>query len=185
MLSGVDEQLELLRTVVTRLEGAGFAYMLSGSLALGYYGHPRMTRDIDIVLELTAADIPAVVALFERDFYCDADAVRRAVESRRVVNLVHEASAQKVDLIVRKDTPYRREEFSRRQQRRVDGFSVWIVTAEDLLLSKLVWAAESGSEMQLRDARALAGAVDTLDWTYLDRWARDLGVAEPLQQLRR
>jgi hypothetical protein len=89
MLPGVDEQLELLRTVVTRLEGAGFAYMLSGSLALGYYGHPRMTRDIDIVLDLTAADIPAVVALFERDFYCDADAVRRAVESRRMVNLVH------------------------------------------------------------------------------------------------
>jgi hypothetical protein len=56
---------------------------------------------------------------------------------------------------------------------------------EDLLLSKLVWAAESGSEMQRRDARALARAVDTLDWTSLEQWARDLGVADPLQQLRR
>lgn len=185
MESAPDEQLDLLRVVVTRLDEAGLAYMLSGSLALGYYAQPRMTRDIDIVVELTTGDIATVVALFERDFYCDADAVCRAVETRRLVNMVHGPTAQKVDLIVRKDSPYRRVEFERRQQRAIDGVSVWMVTAEDLLLSKLVWASETGSELQLRDARTLVALVDTLDWTYLEQWSHDLGVADQLQELRR
>jgi hypothetical protein len=185
MQPALDDQLDLLRLVATRLDAAGLAYMLSGSLALGYYAQPRMTRDIDIVVELTSADVATVVALFEGDFYCDADAVRRAVETRRLVNLVHGPSAQKVDLIVRKDTPYRRTEFGRRQQRMIEGFSVWMVTAEDLLLSKLVWASESGSELQLRDARDLAALVGTLDWPYLEYWALDLGVADRLRECRR
>lgn len=76
-------------------------------------------------------------------------------------------------------------EFERRQKRVIDGFSVWMVTAEDLLLSKLVWASESGSELQLRDARTLVALVETLDWTYMEHWSHDLGVADRLQELRR
>jgi len=111
--------------------------------------------------------------------------VRRAIETNRPVNLVHGPSAQKVDPVVRKDSPYRRVAFGRRQQRSIDGASVWMVTAEDLLLSKLARASEGGSELQLRDARALAALVETLDWTYLEHWSHELGVADRLQELRR
>ena len=59
-----------------------------------------------------------------------------------------------------------------------------IVTAEDLVLSKLVWAAESRSEIQLQDVRNLMTAVATLDWTYLEHWAAELTVAELLCEVR-
>jgi hypothetical protein len=61
---------------------------------------------------------------------------------------------------------------------------MWLVTAEDLLLSKLVWAAESHSEMQLQDVRNLIRSVGDLDWTYIERWADELTVGELLREVR-
>jgi hypothetical protein len=61
---------------------------------------------------------------------------------------------------------------------------MWLVTAEDLLLSKLVWAAESRSEMQLQDVRSLIRAVAALDWTYIEPWADALTVGELLREVR-
>ncbi|MCX6546424.1 MAG: hypothetical protein NTV05_18700 [Acidobacteria bacterium] len=177
--------LDALRLVTSRLDAADVPYMVSGSLALGYYAQPRMTRDIDIVVELERANVPRLVAVFADDFYCDEDAIVRAVESRRLVNLIHLDSAYKIDLIVRKDSEYRRVEFLRRRRVVIDGFEIWIVTPEDLLLSKLVWSLQGNSELQLRDAAALAASVPTLDWTYIDQWAQELGVAKSLGELHR
>jgi len=176
--------LEVLRIVTSRLDLAGVPYMVSGSLALGYYAQPRMTRDIDVVVELDLAGIQKVVAAFSPDFYCDEDAIRRAVATRRLVNLVHLDSAYKVDLIVRKDSEYRQVEFRRRRQLSLGGVQVWLVAPEDLLLSKLVWAGESGSDLQLRDAAALVASVPDLDWPHISRWASTLGVARQLEALK-
>jgi len=180
----MTDLLGVLRTVTARLEQAGVPYMVSGSLALGYYAEPRMTRDIDIVVELDESSILKIVSAFAVDFYCDEDAVRRAVATRRLVNLIHLESAYKVDLIVRKDSAYRLVEFQRRRRLLVGGVDVWLVTAEDLLLSKLVWAQEGGSDLQLRDAAALIASVPGLDWTYLAHWASALGVERTLEDLR-
>ena len=76
----------------------------------------------------------------------------------------------KVDCVVRKDGVYRQEEFSRRRRVIVDGESVTIVAPEDLILSKLEWAKESLSQMQLDDVRNLLRSVQSLDHAYLDRW---------------
>jgi hypothetical protein len=179
------ELLDVLCLVTARLDTVGVPYMVTGSLALGYYAQPRMTRDIDIVVELEHADIAALVAAFARDFYCDEDAVRRAVETRRLVNLMHLESAYKIDFIIRKDSDYRRVEFERRRRVLVEGFEIWIVTPEDLLLSKLVWSLRGDSALQRRDVASLVAAVQPLDWTYIERWGEQLGVGEMLRELRR
>jgi hypothetical protein len=98
--------------------------------------------------------------------------------------MIHTPTVIKVDVIVRKDTPYRRLEFDRRRTIAVDGHTIWIVSAEDLVLSKLVWAKPSRSELQLRDVRNLIGCVPDLDWSYLERWAADLNVADLLAEMR-
>jgi len=74
-----------------------------------------------------------------------------AVRAERLFSLMHLASGIKVDLIVRKAAPYRQLEFSRRQPVDLAGIKTWIVSREDLILSKLVWARDSGSELQLRE----------------------------------
>ena len=82
---------------------------------------------------------------------------------------------------MRKDSPYRALEFARRQPVNIAGVSAWIVSREDLILSKLAWSLDSGSEMQIRDVRSLLDA--TVDWCYLRQWARSLGVVALLDSL--
>ncbi|MBM4267261.1 MAG: hypothetical protein FJ144_11745 [Deltaproteobacteria bacterium] len=179
-----SEQLTVLKLVAETLDGAGLPYMLSGSTAMNYYAQPRMTRDIDLVVELSADDAPRFTHLFGAAFYLDDDAVADAIARQGMFNLIHTALVIKVDFIVRKGTAYRREEFSRRRRIRVDDFDLWIVTAEDLVLSKLDWARDSRSELQLADVRNLTTAVADLDWSYLERWAAVLGVTELLREVR-
>lgn len=180
----MSEQLEILKLVAERLERAGIAYMISGSVALSYYAEPRLTRDIDIVIELKSGDAERLTDLFEADFYVDTEVVRDAIARYGMFNVIHYESVIKVDFIVRKDTPYRQEEFLRRVAIEVEGTTLWFVTAEDLLLSKLVWAAESRSEMQLQDVRNLMTVVATLDWIYIEHWAAELMVTELLREVR-
>ena len=119
-------------------------------------------------------DVGAIVKVFESDFYIDVDDVRSAVHSRSQFNLMHLKSGIKVDLIIRKAAEYRQIEFARRQQVNFAGVKTWIVTKEDLILSKLDWAKDSGSELQQRDVRSLMN--DSVDRAYVEQWAKRLGV---------
>jgi hypothetical protein len=174
------EELDVLRIIGERLEASGVPFMLTGSFALAYYGKPRMTRDLDFVVALLDRDVPKLVEAFSADFYIDEDAARSAVRSQRMFNLMHLGSAIKVDLIVRKDSEYRQVEFARREAVELAGVHTWITSREDLILSKLVWARDSQSEMQMRDVRTLLD--DSVDWTYLRHWAPKLDVTAMLEE---
>jgi len=113
-----------------------------------------------------------MVASFAGDFYVDGELARAAIQSETLFNLMHLDSGVKVDFIVRKSSEYRRLEFERRKLISVAGVRTWVVSREDLILSKLLWARESGSEMQRRDIRLLLDG--DLDLDYLERWAKDL-----------
>lgn len=121
--------------------------MVTGSMAANFYATPRMTRDIDLVVELSDADIDRVVSLFQDTYYIDPDMVQQAIRNRSMFNMIHNALVVKVDCLVRKDTDYRREEFARRRTITLAGQSVAIVAPEDLILSKLDWARESRSQI--------------------------------------
>lgn len=175
----MSAELEVLQDAIARLEGAGIAYMLTGSVALSYYAEPRMTRDVDLVVELAGRDAKSIVALFAPDYYVSETDVGRAIAGRTMFNVLHLGKIVKLDFIVRKDTPYRRREFERRKRVQMPGFEAWIVSREDLILSKLAWAKESGSELQLRDVGALLAA--GADEAYLRGYAEELSVAPLLE----
>src|SRR5205814_1078459 len=101
---------------------------------------------------------------------------------RGMFNIIHHDSIVKVDFIVRKDLPYREEEFARRHAVDIGGATVWMVAPEDLLLSKLDWAKENHSEIQLRDVQNLITAVVGLDWNYIEQWAEELAVSDLLSE---
>jgi len=88
----MNSELEVLRDVVARLEGAGISYMLTGSIAMSVYAEPRMTRDIDIVAELAAGDAGRVVDPFSPDYYVSDEAVRAAISARSLFNLFNLSS---------------------------------------------------------------------------------------------
>ncbi len=98
-------------------------------------------------------------------------------------NLIHLASVVKVDCIVRKSTPYRQLEFERRRRVAIQDFAIWLVSKEDLIISKLEWARPSRSALQLRDVRNLLGT--GYDTAYLDKWTRELGLYDLWQECLR
>jgi len=172
-------ELDVLRIVSERLDRIGVSYMLTGSFALAWYATPRMTRDIDLVVAIRPLDVSRLIDVFVADFYVDEETARKAVASSRMFNLMHLESGIKVDLIVRKGDEYRMLEFDRRMMIELDGFTTWIVSREDLILSKLVWAKDSGSELQQRDVRSLLDPA--MDLAYLRHWAERLGVAASME----
>jgi hypothetical protein len=177
----VETELDVLRDVSRRLEGAGIAFMLTGSLAMNYYAQPRMTRDIDLVVSLNETQTDEFLRLFESEYYFDRQSVARAVSQRRMFNLIHNNAVIKVDCVVLKTDAYRQEEFARRRQINLGNFQTWIVSREDLILSKLFWARDSKSEMQLADVRNLLST--DCDMEYLLSRAKTLKVDELLEGL--
>ena len=81
----MSEELEVLKEVTRRLDRANIGYMITGSIATNFYTVPRMTRDIDIIVELFEQDIGRFIPLFKNDFYLEPQTVGEAVPEQRDV----------------------------------------------------------------------------------------------------
>lgn len=102
----LPSELDVLRDVSERLDRAGIPFMLTGSLAMSYYAMPRMTRDIDLVVQLTSPAVGRVATLFANDYYVAREAIAEAVRHNSAFNLIHRASVVKVDCMLRKPDEY-------------------------------------------------------------------------------
>lgn len=174
-------ELDLLLDVTRRLEGAGLDYMLTGSMALNHYAQPRMTRDIDIVIALLLQDLETLPTIFGEEFYFSPEAAREAILHQSCFNIIHNDSLIKVDFMIRKRENYRLVEFDRRQRIEVMGQAIWIVSKEDLILSKLDWARESQSQRQLSDVENLLAT--GADKSYLQTWSQKLNLTDMLTRV--
>jgi hypothetical protein len=147
--------------------------MLSGSLALITYAIPRMTRDIDIVIELRMEDLNKFAAIFREGHYIHLPAVEEAIKKRGMFNVIDFESGTKIDFIVRKNTEYRKTEFKRKIRSTSFGFEAWVVAIEDLIISKLIWIQDCQSERQMLDIQELLKNTQ-VDNDYLQFWYNKL-----------
>ena len=176
-------ELDLLLDVARRLEEAGLEYMLTGSMALNHYAQPRMTRDIDMVIALLLKDLETLPKIFGEDFYFSPEAAHQAILHQSCFNVIHQESLIKVDFMIRKREDYRLAEFKRRQRIEILGQPLWIVSKEDLILSKLDWARQSQSERQLSDVENLLAT--GADMEYLKTWSQKLNLTAMLTRVSR
>lgn len=180
-----NEVLQFIGLIDQRLSEAGVPYMMTGSMAMAFYAVPRMTRDVDIVIECDADSLSILVTLFSNDCYIDREEAETALREHGMFNIIHNEWLIKADFIARKEGEFRLSEFGRRRRVTLDETPAWVVSPEDLILAKLDWSRDSGSELQRRDIRALIRKVKGLDWTYLEHWAAALGVLPELESARR
>jgi hypothetical protein len=160
--------------------------MLTGSFASAHYGIPRSTQDIDLVVEATAAQLRAFIqSLSSGEYYADLDAAFEAQRRESLFNIIDLATGWKVDLIFRKSRPFSREEFSRRQLVNMDGLSLFVASAEDIVLAKLEWAKLANSRRQVEDVAAILNLRwAELDHPYLKRWVTQLEVNEQYREAK-
>ncbi len=175
-----------LQRVIQILDEAGVPCMLTGSLASAYYAVPRATQDIDLVVETEAPGVERLVrGLREAGCYVDRDAALDAWHSRGQFNAIDPESGWKVDVMVRKDRPYSKAEFVRRQRASFLGVEVAIASLEDVLIAKLEWSRLGDSALQRRDVvQLLERTWGRLDRDYLERWISELGLESEWREAR-
>ena len=180
------EQTDLLKLAIQTLNRLGIPYAVVGSFASGVWGESRFTQDIDLLIEVKPAEVALLCDAFpDTDFYVSKAAAREAVERHGQFNVIHPASGNKIDFMIAGRTPWVVAQLERR--RHVPLFhdlDADVAAPEDVILGKLVYYREGGSEKHLRD---IAGIVkisgDMVDRKYIAQFATQLGVAAIWQRV--
>ena len=172
-------QSELLKKVVAVLNGAGTPYMLTGSYASSLQGEPRLTHDIDLVVQLNAQSPAELSFAFPPpNYYLDEISVAEAIDRKSQFNLIDLTTGDKVDFWILTDEPFDQSRFIRRYIERYHGLSICVSRPEDTIIMKLRWAVMSGGSVkQIADAKSvfeLQGSA--LDFPYIDRWVDAFGL---------
>lgn len=169
------------------LTRAGIDYMVTGSVASSLQGEPRATHDVDVVISVDGSRVEDIVSAFPPPkFYLDEVAVREAIESGGMFNLIDVQEGDKVDFWMLTDDPFDRSRFGRKYKEEVAGLRLKVSRPEDTILQKLRWSRLSGgSEKSFVDAlRVYEVQMGGLDEEYMDRWAERLGVVDLWERLR-
>lgn len=193
MTTPVDPLALALRVGAT-LDAQAIPYIIVGSVAAVVHGEYRMTRDLDVVLNLDAMDVRALVDGLRADFtFLPSDindALLRLPEARadwtqRASFCAYDKTTGfQIDVYLSSGRPFEVAQFQRAQTVEIPGEPVGtlrVASAEDTVLAKLEWYRLSPSDRQWRDVQAILRVQDdALDLAYLRQWANELGVAELL-----
>lgn len=170
---------ELLRYFARAVESLGIPYRVTGSMATIAYGEPRFTNDIDIIVQMRKDQVDGFCDAFPGpEFLCSRAAVAQAIDQHFQFNILHPESGLKIDVIVAASTPFDMSRFSRgRRVATVENDSAWFATPEDVIIKKLLYFQEGGSDKHLRDivgVLKVQGA--SLDRAYIAEWTHRLGL---------
>jgi len=178
---------DLAARVIQACEEEGAAHMVTGAFAFNYYGIPRATRDVDIVVELlNAQTIPSIIRRLEDDIEFSGQVqFDTATWGKRHVGSPRDHSLLKVELFELFDDPFVLSQFRRRVRLASPQLhrELWLPTAEDIVVQKLRWARSKDLD-DARDVLAVQG-IDTLDVSYIERWCTELGIGARLSSILR
>ena len=175
------EQAELLRRAIGALEALRVPYAVVGSIASMAYGEPRSTNDIDIVIGLMPSQVEALCEAFPApEYYVSLPAARQALMQGGQFNVIHPASGNKIDFLTPPHNPWGRKQLQRRQRVEiVPGVIGYTASPDDIIVGKMWYYHEGGSEKHLRDIAAILQVSDELvDREYVRSWAEQLGLLD-------
>ena len=173
--------------VFERLE---IPYMVVGGFAAIFYGEPRLTLDVDVVVDMQFRHVQSFVQAFPiPEFYVSQEAILDSLTRKYPFNVIQPSTGAKVDVVPLPDDSFSRLAFQRRQPLVFDpsGLEAYFITEEDIVIARLIAFRETDSEKHFRDARGIMLLQwDTIDMDALRRGAeRDRGVHEPARDLPR
>ncbi|HAB52486.1 MAG: hypothetical protein A2W77_00700 [Nitrospinae bacterium RIFCSPLOWO2_12_39_16] len=172
---------KLLEKIVKVFEGLEIPYLVTGSVAAMAYGEPRLTNDIDIVAAVEKRHIRDLLIAFPSDeFYISEEMIRQAIAFQRQFNIIHPASGLKIDVIIKKDTPFDESRFKRgRRIHPAESYHANFSSPEDVIIKKMEFYKEGESEKHLRDITGILKiSGDIVDRGYITEWARLLNLTE-------
>lgn len=176
-------QEDLLVKVTDKLRQLKIPYMITGGIAVIFFGRPRLTHDFDLVVTIKPEQISGLVRAFQDEFYISQEAVQNALHKQSMFNMVHFDSGIKVDFWIIQANEFDRKRFERRQKHRYRGKEIYFSSPEDVILKKVLWFKESEIQKHLEDALGILEIQENLDLNYLKIWADKLGIQTLLEEL--
>lgn len=176
--------MNLFASILQPLEEAALDYMITGSVAAMTYGEPRLTNDIDLILALSPASIPRLENAFPEDRYYRAPTEVIQAETARALrghtNIIHHETGFRADIYFRANDPLHAWAWPRRHRLEIEpGLTASFAPPEYVILRKLQYFAEGGSEKHLSDIRSILAQPETADLATspeITQWATDLNV---------
>lgn len=179
-------QRDLLIFITQLFSNYQIEYMLTGSFAVSYYGLPRATHDIDFIIEVTedaAQKLERAMTTLGNEFIADIPNIQEAMRARSLFTIFHLETGIKVDFWMVRTDDFQLK-MKRGQNVPFETSVIHVISAEDLILNKLVWCKEVMSERHMRDCVGIWNVQgEKLDFDYLQQRAKSLGVTELLQEV--
>ena len=176
---------EAVVVVLDSLETSGISSMIVGSLASNVHGIPRSTRDADFVVELSPGSLERLTRALAPPLRLQLQGSFETVTgtTRYIIELLSDPFV--CELFALSDDPHDQERFKRRRRVRVLNRDAFVASAEDMIVTKLRWAADARRTKDREDIRnILAVRGPELDWEYLRRWSMTHGTSELLEDIR-
>jgi hypothetical protein len=157
-------------------------YHITGGLAASFYGEPRFTQDLDLVVRLEPNSLQASALLQRRStrYLVDRVSAMDAFRRQSLFQALDQDRVLKIDLHVGEKIPGELDRSTRREL--LPGLVAALVAKEDPILSKLLWIRQ-GSEKSKRDAIQMLKGADDVDWSYLCRQSVRLGLDAELTEI--
>ena len=177
---GFQPTLSKLTAVLDRLR---IRYHLTGGIATVAYGEPRMTQDVDLVLDpdrVLAVEDEFLDALARAGFHFGTPTARQAIASRQMFQLLDVDQVIKLDLYVRCLIPGELDRSVRTEL--FPGVELPVASRADAALSKLVWVRH-GSHRSRRDLRGILAGATRDELRSVERTAAEMGLADLLAEV--
>ena len=175
----------LAKAVAAALEQARISYMVVGSFSSNLYGLPRSTKDADFVVELGDQSISSIMPFLDDGFKLDPQMRLESVTGTCRYVMTHTATQFKVEFFLLTNDAFDQSRFTRRRKGLLDGQQVFVPTAEDVLIQKILWAKRGHRAKDREDALHVLEVMtpEALDLPYIHRWCDTHGTRDLLEQL--
>lgn len=178
--------LETLDWICGKLELFDIPYMITGGSAVGFWGHIRTTMDIDVVIQIYMNKIEPFLKSIENEAYINVEEAKKDILNKSMFNIILNDTCFKIDLIpLDEKNDYEIEKFKRRIKFKFHNRKVFIISPEDLIISKLIWnKSAGGSERQIKDCESILKLNrENLDLAYIKEWIKVLKIEEEFNKL--
>jgi len=177
-------QEKITNKIIDLLEDLKIPYMLTGAIAVNFYGRLRLTHDLDIVVQIRKEEAARLVRGLGAKFLLDEMAILQALEEQGMVNALHLETGFKIDFWMLREEEYSQVCFQRKVRKRIFKKRAWLISPEDLVITKLIWFKKSEIQKHLEDAKGIWEIQKgRLDLGYLQKWAKRQKVEKLLEKL--
>jgi hypothetical protein len=178
--------LETLDWICNKLQSLHIPYMITGGSAVGFWGNIRTTMDIDMVVQIRFNQIDNFLEAIKDEAYVDIQTAKESVQSKSMFNIIPNETLFKIDIIpLDESNAYQMQNFKRKVKMEFEGKEIYVISPEDLIISKLIWSKiAGGSERQIRDCESIWNInQDNIDTGYINKWIDVLNLKDEFKKI--